>query len=417
MTPTFDRRTVLKLGGGLAAASLLGARPAFAETTNINYWHHFTSQTEFSGLDAVLKQFATAHPEIKVTQENIPNPEYMTKVTAAVVSKSLPDTTMIATERVADLTAMNALVDITDRVNAWPEKADFPADRWKGITVDGKIYGIPAFTFVDWMYYRKDWFDEAGLQPPTTYAEFTEAAKKMTDPSKNRFGFSMRGGAGGGKYVIDVMEAFGASLVGPDGKIGLDRDKAIEALKWYSGLFTTDKVVPPSAPNDGFQQIMTAFQTGQTAMIWHHTGSLLDISKALKPGVQFNTAPIPSGPVARAARLAYSYNGLMKSDHADAAFTWIADWGTTDAAVAFLEKTGYFPASPKVAADERIAGNPIYKAAVDTLGFGRLPPSFAGLAGWTDQVALPAFQGMLIGHLSVEDGVDQMIAGLEAAIS
>jgi multiple sugar transport system substrate-binding protein len=266
------------------------------------------------------------------------------------------------------------------------------------------------------MYYRKDWFDEAGLQPPTTYAEFTEAAKKMTDPSKNRFGFSMRGGAGGGKYVIDVMEAFGAPLVGPDGKIGLDRDKAIEALKWYSGLFTTDKVVPPSAPSDGFQQIMTAFQTGQTAMIWHHTGSLLDISKPLKPGVQFGTAPIPAGPVARAARLAYSYNGLMKTDHADAAFTWIADWGTTDAAVAFLEKTGYFPASPKVAADQRIAGNPIYKAAVDTLGFGRLPPSFAGLAGWTDQVALPAFQGMLIGHLTVEDGVDQMIAGLDAAV-
>ena len=87
----------------------------------------------------------------------------MTKVTAAVLAKSVPDTTMIATERVADLTAMSALVDITAQVNAWPQKADFPADRWKGITVDGKIYGIPAFTFVDWMYYRKDWFDEAGI--------------------------------------------------------------------------------------------------------------------------------------------------------------------------------------------------------------------------------------------------------------
>ncbi|MEO8882009.1 MAG: extracellular solute-binding protein, partial [Devosia sp.] len=251
MANSFDRRTVLKMGGAAAAALAL-PKAAFADTTSINYWHHFTSQSEFAGLAAVMKQFAAANPDIKVTQENIPNPEFMAKVTAAVVAKSVPDTTMIATERVADLTAMSALIDITDKVNAWPQKADFPDDRWKGITVDGKIYGIPAFTFVDWMYYRKDWFDAAGLKAPTTYADFTEAAKKLTDAGKNRFGFSMRGGAGGGKYVIDVMEAFGAPLV-KDGKIGLDRAPAIEALKWYSGLFTTDKVVPSSAQQDGFQ--------------------------------------------------------------------------------------------------------------------------------------------------------------------
>lgn len=415
MAKGFKRRTVLQMGGGLAAASLL-PRSAFADTTAINYWHHFTSQSEFAGLAAVMKLFAAAYPDITLTQENIPNPDFMAKVTAAVLAKSVPDTTMIAAERVADLTAMSALIDITDRVNAWKGKVDFPADRWGAITVDGKIYGIPAFTFVDWMYYRKDWFDAAGLKAPTTYAEFAESAKKLTDAGKGRYGFSLRGGAGGGKYVIDVMEAFGAPLV-KNGKIGLDRAPAIEALKWYSGLFTTDKVVPPSAPSDGFQQIMQAFQTGQTAMIWHHTGSLLDISKALKPGVEFASAAIPAGPSARVARLAYAYNGLMKTDHADAAFDWVAYWGSADAAVAFLGQTGYFPASPKVAADKRIAGNPIYAPAVDTLGFGILPPSFAGLAGWTDNVALPAFQSILIGHSTVEDAVDQMISGLESATS
>jgi multiple sugar transport system substrate-binding protein len=416
MMDKLNRRTVLKIGGGAALAAAL-PRPAFADTTNINYWHHFTSQSEFAGLDAVMKAFAAKYPDIHVTQENIPNPEFMSKVTAAVVAKSVPDTTMIAAERVADLTAMGALVDLTDEVNAWPPKNDFAAECWKGITVDGKTYGVPSFAFVDWMYYRKDWFDEAGLKAPTTFEEFRNAAIKLTDASKNRYGFSMRGGAGGGNYIINVMEAFGAPLVHEDGKISLDRDKAIEALKWYTGLYTTDKVVPPSAPNDGFQQIMQAFQTGQTAMIWHHTGSLIDISAKLKPGVQFSTTPIPAGPVTRVARLSYAYNGLMKTDHEDAAFKWVSYWGSADAAVALLNATGYFPASQKVAKDERITSNPIYQAAIDTLGFGRLPPSFPGLAGWTDNTALPAFQGVLIGHLTVEDAVDQMITGLQAAIS
>jgi multiple sugar transport system substrate-binding protein len=310
---------------------------------------------------------------------------------------------------------MNALIDITDRVSAWPPKPDFPDDCWKGITVDGKIYGVPSFTFVDWMYYRKDWFDAAGIKPPTTFAEFRDAAIKLSDPAKNRYGFSMRGGAGGGNLIINVMEAFGAPLMHDDGSISLDRDKAIEAIKWYSGLFTTDKAVPPSAPSDGFQQIMQAFMTGQTAMLWHHTGSLNDISAKLKQGVEFGTVPIPAGPAAHVARVSYAYNGLMKTDHEDAAFKWVTYWGSADAAVALLQATGYFPASRKVAQDERITGNPIYEAAIETLGFGRLPPSFPGLAGWTDNVALPAFQSVLIGHSSVEDAVDQMIAGLDAA--
>ena len=198
MNFTTDRRTLLKTGAALLAAGAL-PRAAFAQGASINYWHHFTSQTEFAGLDAVLKAFAAAHPDIKVTQENIPNPEFMAKVTAAVVANSRPDTTQITAERVADLTAMEALVDLTARVDAWPGKADYPADRWKGITQDGKIYGVPQFAFVDWMYYRKDWFDEAGLAAPKTYVDFLEAAKKLTDPAKGRYGFGLRGGAGGQK--------------------------------------------------------------------------------------------------------------------------------------------------------------------------------------------------------------------------
>jgi len=410
---TLDRRSLLQAGGTLLAASAL-PRAAFAEAAKINYWHHFTSQTEFAGLDAVLKAFAAAHPEIVVTQENIPNPEFMAKVTAAVVANSRPDTSQITAERVADLTAMEALIDLSDRVESWPGKADYPADRWKGITHDGKIYGVPQFAFVDWMYYRKDWFDEAGLAAPKNYVEFLEAAKKLTDPAKGRFGFGMRGGAGGQKYIIDVLEAFGAPLV-KDGNIGLDKQPAIEAIDYYAGLLTKEKVAPPSTPNDGFRQIIEGFTTGQTAMVWHHTGSIKDVSAKLKPGEQFATATMPAGPAARIARLAYAYNGLMKADHADAAWTWVSFWAEPTAALAFLDATGYFPASAKLAKHESITGNPIYAPAGETLGYGQLPPSFPGLAAWSENVALPAFQRVLIGQATAEQAVDEMIAGLEQA--
>jgi multiple sugar transport system substrate-binding protein len=417
MTMTFNRRSALKLGGSLLAATALTPQTAFAQATTINFWHGFTSQSEFAALDEIMKLFAAAHPDITVVQENIPNPEFMAKITAAVVSGSLPNVTGVSSERFQDLRAMGALLDITDRVAAWERRADFDDARFTNITHEGRIYGVPAFSFVDWIYYRKDWFDAAGIAVPTTLAEFRDAAIKLTDASAGRYGFGLRGGPGGQDIVINMMEAFGASLMHEDGSISLDREKAIAGIDFWAGLMFRDKAVPPSAPNDGFRQIIEGFQTGQTAMVYHHTGSYQDIASKLEPGVQFSTMAIPSGPAKRVARLAYAYNGIAKEENADASWEWVKFWGEPDVAIVLLEKTGYFPASSIAAKDERIGGNPLYAAASDTLGFGIPRPSFPGYAGWAEGTVLPAFQRVLIGQATPEQAVDEMIAGLAEAIA
>lgn len=418
MTTRFDRRSVLKLGGGLLAASALTPiTSAFAQSASINYWHTFTSQSEAAGLESVMALFKAAHPDVAVTPENIPNPDFMAKITAAVVGDARPNVTMVSSERFEDLLAMGALIDMTDRIAAWERRPDFDDSRFASISKDGKVYGVPGFTFVDWGYYRKDWFDEAGLAAPTTYDEFRDAAIKLTDPAKGRYGFGLRGGPGGQNFVVNVIEAFGSPVKAADGTIGLDRDIVVKALDWYAGLLVKDKAVPPSAANDGFQQVISGFQTGQTAMIWHHTGSYQDIASKLEPGVQFGTFAMPAGPVNRVARLAYAYNCITKEEGADAAWEWIKFWGEPDAAVAFLEKTGYFPASTVAAGDDRIGGNPMYKAASDTLGFGIPQPSFPGAAGWAQSTVLPALQQILIGQATAEQAADQIIEGLAQAIA
>lgn len=409
-----DRRALL---AGAAAVPLAGMLPrtASAQRGALNYWHHFTSTTEFKGLERVMALFKQRFPDINVTQENIPNPEYMAKMTAAVVANARPDTGMVSTERSKDLVAMRALVDIDARVRGWSRFSEYSGDAWAGATVDNKIYGIPAFTFVNWMYYRKDWFAEAGIAPPKTLAEFQAAAIKLTDPSKNRFGFSMRGGAGGFSFVLDMIESFGSPIV-VNGKPAMDRAKAIEAVTFWSELHTRHKAVPPSAPNDGFRQIMEAFKTGQTAMVMHHTGSLTEIRDAMKPE-QWGTVMLPAGPAAHIARVSYLYNGVMNPRNVDAGFSWITYWAEPDPALAFLEETGYFPSSPRVASDPRIAGNPVYAAATETLKIGRLPINFVGGAGWSEQVVLPEFQKVLVGRATPAQAVDAMMKGLDAAVN
>ncbi len=414
----FSRRTFLKAAAlGTASLALANYVPALAQSKvagKINYWHHFTSDSEFQGLEQVMALFAKKYPDVQLTQENIPNADFMAKFTAAVAADTRPDTTMIAAERLADMVGMNGLIDITDRVNNWELKKFFPANRWDGVTVDGKIYGVPAFTFIDWMYYRVDYFKEAGIEkPPTTFAEFQDAAIKLTDASKGRYGFGMRGGGGGQGYIVDMIESFGSPIV-VDGKAAIDKAKAVDAIRAYSELFTKYKVVPPSAPNDSYRQIMEAFETGQTAMVWHHTGSLAEVQGRL--GDKFMSAVKPAGTAANITRISYLYNGLMKTGNADAAWAWVSFWGENDPTIAFLDKTGYFPASEAVATDPRITQNKLYAAALDALKIGRLPPSFIGYSDWSQNVVLPSFQKVLVGDLTVEKAVDEMMSGLEKAL-
>jgi multiple sugar transport system substrate-binding protein len=422
MKNAMSRRDFLKAAavGGAGLAMVNGLPMVLADghelSGRVDYWHHFTSESEFLGMERVIAMFKEKYPNIEVVQENIPNADFMAKFTLAVQAETRPDTTMIAADRLPDMVAMGGVVDLTERINNWSLKEFFPENRWEGITLDGKIYGIPAFTFVDWMYYRIDWFEEAGIAIPTTFEEFREAAIALTDPDQGRFGFGLRGGGGGQGFLIDMLESFGSPIIDADGNAAIDRDLAIEALTFWSGLFTTDGVVPPSAPQDSYAQIMTGFKTGQTAMIWHHTGSLVEITQALEPGVQFGTAVKPAGPAEHISRVSYLYNGLMKEDNADAAFEWVGFWGETDPAIAFLEETGYFPVTEAVVNDPRITENPIYKAALDSVAIGRKPVAFVGAPGWAGEIALPAFQKILVGDYSVEEAVDEMIIGLEDAL-
>lgn len=419
------RRELLKWmtisGTGLALAACgAAATPTAAPATggkptgSINYWHHFTSDTEMKGLERITANFKQKYPEVTLTQENIPNKDYMAKFTSAVQANTRPDTAMVSADRVVDMVAMNGLQDLTAKINAWDGKKDFPDNRWTAGTVNGKIYGIPGFMFVNWLYYRPDFFKEAGLSgPPKTWAEFQEMAIKLTDPSKNRFGFGMRGGDGGEGFVTTVFRAWGSPLVDDKGKPAIDAAKATEALKFYTELFTKYKASPSSAPSDSYAQIMNAFKTGQTAMVMHHTGSLKEIKDAL--GDKFATAPMPAGPAARIADVTPLYNGIMKNDHIDASWAWVTQWGQADSSIALLEETGYFPASTSVAADKRITDNPIYKAATETLGYGTQAPQFNGNAAWSKQTVLPAFQKVLLGQATPEQAVNEMIEGLKKA--
>jgi multiple sugar transport system substrate-binding protein len=161
----WSRRKVVGAGLGAAALSTgawtipfhAGAQDD-AISGDISYWHHFTSESEMLGLEQATESFVALYPNVNVTSENIPNADYMTQFTTAAVSGALPDVAMAAADRIPDMLALGGLIDLTERFNAWEDKANISESLMPGATIDGQVVGLPMFLFVDWLYYRKDWF-------------------------------------------------------------------------------------------------------------------------------------------------------------------------------------------------------------------------------------------------------------------
>jgi multiple sugar transport system substrate-binding protein len=338
----------------------------------------------------------------------------MAKFTTAALAGGLPDTAMVTVDRLADMYGMEAVIPLNPWLDQWELKDAFTDDVWAGATIDGQIYGIPAFMFIDWMYYRTDWFAEAGIEnPPATWQDFVDAAIKLTDPGQGRYSVGLRGGDGGENFMIQLFQLFGSPIVDADGCAALDTTAVADAIRSYTELFTVHHAAPPSAPGDSFRQIMEGFKTGQTGMLLHHTGSLTEIVDVL--GDKVMTAPIPAGPALSGSWVEPQFNGMTSEENAEAAWAWLTEWGTVDAEVAFLEETGYFPANSQVASDKRVTDNPLYVAAIESMGTGRLPPQFAGFPGWAKQTVLPAMQQVLLGEKTPEQATEEIATGLREA--
>ena len=54
---------------------------------------------------------------------------------------------------------------------------------------------VPLYGLAYGLYYNKKMFADAGLKPPTTWAELIAAAKKLTNPGKGVYGMAMEGGS------------------------------------------------------------------------------------------------------------------------------------------------------------------------------------------------------------------------------
>jgi sn-glycerol 3-phosphate transport system substrate-binding protein len=92
----------------------------------------------------------------------------------------------------------------------------------KYYSIDGNLYCMPFNSSTAMLYYNKDMFEKAGLdpdKPPTTWAEVEEYSKKIMDAGVAEGGFSM----GWPAWIFEQMYAWHNQLYAnnENGRAGL----------------------------------------------------------------------------------------------------------------------------------------------------------------------------------------------------
>lgn len=271
------------LSAGLlaAATTAFATSAARAEPTQLSFWY----PVDLGGglakvVDSLVSDFNKAHPDIQVTATYTGNYDVtLQKIQASKLAGTLPDVAVTEISSVPVLAALGAAQPIDDLIASSGGK-QFLDRFWPSMllncTYDGKVYGVPFQRSTPVMYYNKDAFAEAGLdpeKPPNTWDDMATVAQKLTKREgdrTSRWGVELPLEAFNWFYYA-LTYANGGETLSPDGtKVLWDQPKNVEALQYWYDLVNKYKVTPAYTPwNDGPPE----FAAGKVAIVWHSTGS------------------------------------------------------------------------------------------------------------------------------------------------
>lgn len=335
----------------VATALTASALPAAAEQTKLTMYYPIAVGGPLTKVvDGMIEGFEKENPDIDVEAIYAGNyDDTRVRALSAINSGEAPQLSVLFSIDAYDLIEQDLIVPFDDVVTGedgqkWLDSF-YPALMKNG-QIDGKTWGIPFQRSTIVMYYNKDMFKEAGLDPnapPATWEALVENAKALT--KDGRWGIMVPSTG----YPYWMFQCFaiqnGKELMNSEGTETYFTDpKVVEALEFWRGLATDAKVMPEGTVEWG--TLRQAFLQGQTAMMWHSTGNLSAVKKDAT--FDFGVAMLPANVQPGSPTGGGNFYLFKGSDEAEqqAALKLVQYMTAPDRAAEWSIATGYVGVSP-----------------------------------------------------------------------
>jgi multiple sugar transport system substrate-binding protein len=156
-------------------ADSAASEAAGSEPIELEFWSWVPN------IDKAVDLWNQENPDVQVKYTSIAAAD-QAKLGAAVDAGKGPDVAQISQHMLPDFVISGRALDITEHVGDAEDQ--FTESSWGVSTFDEKVYAVPQDTGPLALFYRKDFFDEHGIEIPQTWEEYESAAQevKAIDP-------------------------------------------------------------------------------------------------------------------------------------------------------------------------------------------------------------------------------------------
>ncbi|WAZ19985.1 sugar ABC transporter substrate-binding protein [Streptomyces cinnabarinus] len=310
-------------GGKGSAASATGVD----DGATLTMWTRAATRPQS---EALVKAYNASHDN-RIELTVVPTDDYQAKVGSAAGSGDLPDLFASDVVFVPNYTSSRLFADLTDRIASLPFADKLAQSHIKAGTYEDKQYVVPHTLDLSVLFYNKDLYREAKLDPaapPTTLAEWDEQARAV-DALGGGVDGTFFGGNCGGCGVFTWWPSIWAAdedVLNEDGTAAtLDSATARQVYDTYRG-WVDDGIVAPGARDETGTTWTGVFPKGKVGVMPMPSTTLGLMPKDLDLGV----APIPGPDGGQSTFVGGDAIGISAtSDKADQAWNFLA-WSLGD---------------------------------------------------------------------------------------
>ena len=244
---------------------------------DIEFWTTETQSDRQATIQVLIDTFEILNPDIKIELIPVDENDIATQMAAAAAAGNLPAFAEIPAETAVAL-GVAGLLDVsatTNFVNTFGKSRFYRgALELVGTGNRRDYYAVPYHGWIQGIWYRSDWFEEAGLAAPDTWESILAAAKYFNDPRNNRYGILV--GTTAEAFTEQCFTQFarsnGAGLFDKDGNLVFNSPEMREAIVYYAELA---KYTPPGPQT---WRARDYYLQGKMAMFFYSTYIMDDLA-------------------------------------------------------------------------------------------------------------------------------------------
>lgn len=372
----------------LLVASCGGGREPAEEIVTLTFWHSFVASTR-PALGELIERFEAEHPGIRISAQYVPTGDGLVqKLIASVRSETAPDISWVHGDFLGELARVGAIYPMEEFVrgpNGLSEEAfaDVFPELLAGASWRDTLYALPMEATLLALFYNRDLFREAGLdpeRPPETWDELRVYTRALTmdgdgDGRMDHYGFYVPALSASGPYGVWMVlqwspflwQAGGRMMDPTQAAVRYDGTAGVQALALWRDLYRD-----MGSPAYSFGHDL-GFASQRVAMVMDGPW---DLPRFRDLDFDWGIAPLPRGSAAQATYLDGEHLAIFRqSEHPEAAWTFIKWMLRPETQAFFSAESGYLPVRRSVLdlPDYRahLARDPGLRAFVEQIQLGR----------------------------------------------